>query len=111
MGPKADKTVAYELFNQLGGRVPGTVILPTGYGELLFGVAKGFRELKALGVSDVTSRILSAEPAVRAPLAHAMARNEAAAEVNGPPSLAAGIACTVSSYRAVVALRGSSGTL
>jgi threonine synthase len=46
---------------------------------------------------------------VRAPLAHAMARNVAAAEVSGPGSLAAGIACTVSSYRAAVALRTSNG--
>jgi threonine synthase len=108
-GPEGYKTLAYELFSQLGGRVPATVVLPTGYGELLFGVTKGFRELKMLGASQAIPRMLSAEPAVRAPLAHAMARNEAAAEVSGPPSLAAGIACTVSSYRAVAALRGSNG--
>jgi threonine synthase len=108
-GPEGYKTIAYEIFSQLGGRVPGTVVLPTGYGELLFGVAKGFRELKDMGVSDAVPQILSAEPAVRAPLARAMSRNEAAAEVIGPPSIAAGIACTVSSYRAVVALRGSRG--
>jgi threonine synthase len=108
-GPEGYKSIAYELFAQLGGRVPATVVLPTGYGELLFGVAKGFRELKQLGVSDLVPRIFSAEPAVRAPLAHAMARNQAAAEVSGPPSLAAGIACTVSSYRAAVALRDSNG--
>lgn len=108
-GPEGYKTIAYELFQQLGGRIPGTVALPTGYGETLFGVAKGFRELKLLGLSDSVPRMMSAEPAVRAPLARAMARNVAAAEVNGPPSLAAGIACTVSSYRAVVALRGSDG--
>jgi threonine synthase len=108
-GPEGYKTIAYELFNQLGGSVPGTVVLPTGYGELLFGVAKGFRELKSLGVSTSIPQMVSAEPAVRAPLAHAMARNEAAAEVSGPPSLAAGIACTVSSYRAAVALRSSQG--
>ncbi len=108
-GPEGYKTIAYEIFSQLGGRVPGTVVLPTGYGELLFGVSKGFRELKDLGVSDAFPQILSAEPAVRAPLARAMSRNEAAAEVTGPPSLAAGIACTVSSYRAVVALRESRG--
>ena len=108
-GPEGYKTIAYELFAQLGGKVPGTVVLPTGYGELLFGVAKGFRELKQLGVTDQVPRILSAEPGVRGPLAHAMAHNQAAAEVSGPGSLAAGIACTVSSYRAAVALRMSSG--
>jgi threonine synthase len=108
-GPEGYKTIAYEIFSQLGGRVPGTVVLPTGYGELLFGVAKGFRELKSLGISDGVPQILSAEPAVRAPLSCAISRNEAAAEVIGPPSIAAGIACTVSSYRAVVALRSSGG--
>jgi threonine synthase len=108
-GPEGYKTIAYEIFLQLGRRVPGTVVLPTGYGELLFGVAKGFRELKNLGVSDAVPRMFSAEPALRAPLAHAMSRNEAAAEVSGPPSIAAGIACTVSSYRGAVALRGSNG--
>jgi threonine synthase len=108
-GPEGYKTIAYEIFSQLGGCAPGTVVLPTGYGELLFGVAKGFRELKNLGVSDAIPQLVSAEPAVRAPLARAMSRNVAASEVTGPPSLAAGIACTVSSYRAVVALRETRG--
>jgi threonine synthase len=108
-GPEGYKTMAYEVFAQLGGRVPGTAVLPTGYGELLFGVTKGFRELLRFGLSSKMPRILSAEPAVRAPLAYAMAHNEAAAEVSGPTSLAAGIACTVSSYRGAVALRDSGG--
>ncbi len=107
-GPEGYKTIAYELFIQLG-QVPGTVVLPTGYGELLFGVAKGFRELKELGFSTKMPQILSAEPAVRGPLAYAIAHNQAAAEVSGPSSLAAGIACTVSSYRGAVALRGGGG--
>jgi threonine synthase len=85
------------------------VVLPTGYGELLFGVAKGFRELKDFGVADKMPCILSSEPAVRAPLAYAMAHNQAAAEVSGPRSLAAGIATTVSSYRGAVALRSGRG--
>jgi threonine synthase len=108
-GPEGYKTIAYELFAQLGGKVPATVVLPTGYGELLFGVAKGFRELKEFGAADKMPCILSAEPAVRAPLAYAMAHNQAAAEVNGPRSLAAGIATTVSSYRGAVALRSGRG--
>jgi threonine synthase len=108
-GPEGYKTIAYEILSQLGGRVPGTVVLPTGYGELLFGISKGFRELKDLGVAQSIPQIFSAEPAVRAPLARAMSRNEAAAEVSGPSSIAAGIACTVSSYRAVVGLRTTGG--
>jgi threonine synthase len=108
-GPEGYKTIAYELFNQLDGRVPGTVVLPTGYGELLFGVTKGFLELKRAGLANTVPKILSAEPGVRAPLARAMASNLPAAEVSGPSSLAAGIACTVSSYRAAAALRHANG--
>ncbi len=108
-GPEGYKTIAYEIYAQLGHETPGTVVLPTGYGELLFGVAKGFRELKELAVTTNVPRMLSAEPAVRGPLAHAMAHNQAAAEVTGPASLAAGIACTVSSYRGLVALRETAG--
>ena len=108
-GPEGYKTLAYELFAQLGCKVPGTVVVPTGYGELLFGVAKGFRELKSLGITTKMPRIVSAEPAVRGPLAHSMAHNLAAAEVSGPGSLAAGISCTVSSYRGAVALRETAG--
>jgi threonine synthase len=104
-GPEGYKTIAYELFSQMNGCAPATVVLPTGYGELLFGVTKGFAELKRFGLIDRLPRILSAEPAGRAPLSRAMRSNLAAAEVQGPASLAAGIACTVSSYRGVVALR------
>jgi threonine synthase len=108
-GPEGYKTIAYEIFAQLGGVTPGTVVLPTGYGELLYGVAKGFRELVTLGLAPRTPRIVSAEPAVRAPLAKAMANNQPAQEVSGAPSLAVGIACTVSSYRAVLGLRDTGG--
>lgn len=108
-GPEGYKTIAYEVFSQMNGTVPATVVLPTGYGELLFGVTKGFFELKRFGLIDRVPRILSAEPVGRAPLAHAIRSNAAAAEVQGPPSLAAGIACTISSYRAANAIRLASG--
>ncbi len=108
-GPEGYKTIAYELFSQFEGRPIGTVVLPTGYGELLFGVSKGFTELKRFGLINEVPRVISAEPGVRAPLARAMASNLPAAEVSGPASLAAGIACTVSSYRAALALRATRG--
>ena len=109
-GPEGYKTVAYEIFAQLDGQLPGTVVVPTGYGELLYGLAKGFRELVRFGLAKQVPRIHSAEPASRGPLARAVSRNVAAVEVSGAASLAAGIACTVNSYRGVVALRDSGGT-
>ncbi|MEA2839960.1 MAG: threonine synthase [Methylobacteriaceae bacterium] len=107
-GPEGYKTIAYEIFLQCDRTMPGTVVVPTGYGELLYGLAKGFNEIVRFGLAGHVPRIVSAEPALRGPLAQAMQRNAAAVEVDGPPSLAAGISCTVSSYRGVKALRDSS---
>jgi threonine synthase len=109
-GTEGYKTIAYEIFAQLGGTMPGTVVAPTGYGELLYGVAKGFRELLRFGLGARMPRICSAEPALRGPLAQALRRNAAAVEVSGPPSRAAGIAVTVNGYRCVVAVRDSGGS-
>jgi threonine synthase len=103
-GPEGYKTIAYELFAALGERLPATVVVPTGYGELLYGLAKGFRELIRARLAPRLPRLLSAEPAVRGPLAEARRRNVAAAEVSGPDSLAAGIACTVGGFRGLAAL-------
>ncbi len=109
-GPEGYKTIAYEIFAQLGRRIPGTVVVPTGYGELLYGVAKGFREIARFGLAEKVPRLYSAEPAARGPLAQAMRRNAAAVEVAGPASLAAGIAVTVGGFRGVLAVRDSGGS-
>jgi threonine synthase len=39
-------TVAYEIFEQLGNRMPGAVIVPAGQGGLLLGLARGFEALR-----------------------------------------------------------------
>ena len=103
-GPEGYKTIAYEIFAALGETLPATVVVPTGYGELLYGLAKGFRELVRFKLAASAPRIISAEPGVRAPLAAARQRNVAAAETPGPDSLAAGIACTVGGFRGLAAL-------
>lgn len=41
------KTVAYEIFEQLGGESPGRVVVPAGNGSLVQGVWLGFSELAA----------------------------------------------------------------
>jgi threonine synthase len=44
-GPEGYKTIAYELYRQLGDRLPAAVFIPTAYAELLYGVWLGFKEL------------------------------------------------------------------
>ena len=47
LGRRANKTIAYELYQRLGGRVPAAVFVPTAYAELLYGVWLGFRTCSA----------------------------------------------------------------
>lgn len=44
------KTVAYELYQQLGFRVPDRIFVPTGDGVILAGVYRGFEDLFLLGI-------------------------------------------------------------
>ncbi|BAS26768.1 threonine synthase [Limnochorda pilosa] len=108
-GPEGYKSIAYELFLQLGRRPPAAVFVPTGYGELLFGVWKGFAELQRLGLSPTVPRMFACEPAARAPLFQALAQGRPVAAVPARPTRAVSIATTVSGYRALLAVQESGG--
>jgi threonine synthase len=43
------KTMAYELYEQLGGELPDVIVYPTGGGTGLVGMWKAFGEMRALG--------------------------------------------------------------
>ncbi|MFC5831278.1 threonine synthase [Nonomuraea insulae] len=107
-GPEGYKTIAYELFLQLG-EVPAAVFTPTGYAELLYGVWKGFVELRLLGLADRMPRMFSCETAAGGPHARALATGVPAAIVELGPTDAYGIAGTVGGHRGVVAVRDSGG--
>jgi len=46
-------TIAYELYEQMGG-APGTVIAPVGHGGLLLGIVRGFAALQRAGLIERT---------------------------------------------------------
>ncbi|MET7637177.1 pyridoxal-phosphate dependent enzyme [Streptomyces sp. NPDC005438] len=106
-GPEGYKSIAYEIHQDLG--VPAALFVPTGYAELLYGVWKGFTELRLLGVTDRVPRLFSCEPAAGAPLARALRAGQPAVEVSPGPTDAYGIASPVGGYRGVVAVRDSGG--
>ncbi|MGW4796803.1 threonine synthase [Nonomuraea sp. NPDC004297] len=107
-GPEGYKTIAYELFLQLG-EVPAAVFVPTGYAELLYGVWKGFTELLLLGLAERTPRMFCCETAAGGPHAKALATGAPAAIVELGPTDAYGVAGTVGGHRGVVAVRDSGG--
>lgn len=49
---EGQKTLAFELFDQLGGRVPDCVVVPVGNAGNISAIWKGFRELEASGLLD-----------------------------------------------------------
>jgi len=64
------KTMAYELFEQLGGRLPDVIFYPTGGGTGLIGMWKAFFEMRALGwiAPGPLPRLVSVQAAGCAPV-------------------------------------------
>lgn len=66
---EGDKTVAYEIFEELGGRAPDWVLVPVGAGPLLSAIHKGFEELGVIG--EAGPRMVAVQAAGCAPIARA----------------------------------------
>lgn len=109
-GAEGYKTIAYELFLQLGRRAPAAILVPVGFAELIFGIYKGFTELQHVGLIDRLPRMIACEPAAGAPLKQAIAEDKPVAFVETRATGAYAIAVPVNSYRGVVAVRNSGGT-
>lgn len=87
------KTAAFEIWEQLGRRVPDWVITPVGNGTMLLGLYNGFRHLLAAGVTDRLPRIVGVQTANCAPLAAAWdGDRRALPEVTRQSTIADGIA-------------------
>jgi threonine synthase len=67
------KLLAYEIWEDLGFRVPDAVLLPAGAGSLVLGCSIGFDELRRSGAVDRVPRLLVAQPEHCSPLARAFA--------------------------------------
>lgn len=69
------KTVAFEIWEQLGYRSPDVVIVPTGDGVTLSGIVKGFRELRACGAVSSIPRVIGVQAETCQPLKRAWENN------------------------------------
>jgi threonine synthase len=87
------KTYVFELWEQLGGRLPATLVLPVGNGTLVLGCHLGARELLDQGLIDRLPAIIAVQADACAPLARAMSAGRAQpAEISTGPTIAEGIA-------------------
>ncbi|HEY9290439.1 MAG TPA: threonine synthase [Microlunatus sp.] len=80
------KTYGYELWEDLGGRLPEVIVLPVGNGTLVLGVALAIAELLDHGLIDQCPRLVAVQAEAVSPLARA--RREGLASV--PPGYAHG---------------------
>lgn len=108
-GHEGYKTIAYELHAQLGRSVPDVVAVPTAYAEGLFGIWKGFAELRQLGRAAREPCMVACEPA-GGPLSTALRSGGGPiARVPRRPTVARGIGGTTNAYIGVAALTSSDG--
>ncbi|MUW14568.1 pyridoxal-phosphate dependent enzyme [Halorubrum sp. CBA1125] len=106
------KTLAFELVADLG-EVPDVVVVPTGTGEVVAGVHKGFRELARIDAIGAVPKVVAAQAAGCAPIAAAIERDLDAPEPWSTPDTICGeleIADPAGGAVAVEAVRESGGT-
>ncbi len=85
------KTLAYELWEDLGFRAPDNVIVPCGAGSNVLGCEIGFSELLRAGEIDAMPRLFAAQPANCAPIAASFLAGESVSpEIS--PTIAEGTA-------------------
>ncbi len=103
------KTVAYEIAEQRGWQVPDWCVLPVCYGDALFGLWKGFEEMRRWGWTEAVPRLAAAE--VSGSLAAAMASTAPMppAMLRNAGSVAVSIDAPRSTVQAVCALRRTQG--
>ncbi|HTZ38469.1 MAG TPA: pyridoxal-phosphate dependent enzyme [Stellaceae bacterium] len=102
------KTLAYELWEQLGFAVPDNIVVPTGYGSNILGLDRGFGELMRRGEIDRMPRLFAVQAANCAAFAAAW---DGGADFTARPTIADGIATVkpVRTAEVLDALRRSGG--
>jgi threonine synthase len=107
-GVDAYKTIAFEIWEDLGRAVPEAVVFPVCYGDGLWGATKGFEELERLGWSDGVPRMGAAE--VFGCLTSALETDaDDVAPVPSESSIAISIATGLSTHQGLTALRRGHG--
>ncbi|MDD4599904.1 Threonine synthase [bioreactor metagenome] len=109
--PEGCKTVAYEIWEQLGWGVPDNIVVPFGGGSAMLGMYKGFRELVSVGEIPHMPRIFVIQAHSCNPLYSLFVGKEESAQC--VPGLAEGISIAkpIKKVEAIAAVRQTGGTV
>ncbi|HUC10851.1 MAG TPA: threonine synthase [Stellaceae bacterium] len=106
------QTLAFELWEQLGFRLPDNILVPTGYGSNILGLERGFAALERTGEIVGRPRLFAVQAANCAAFAAAWAAGaDGFVPFSASPTIADGIATTrpVRAVQVLRALRRSGG--
>lgn len=108
---EGQKSIAYELADQLGWRVPDIIISPIGNGTLLYSIFKGFRELIKVGLTDKIPSMYGVQAKGCNPVVRAFERGKEVEPILKPNTIATAINCgnPIDGDKALFAIRATNG--
>ncbi len=110
---EGQKTIAFEIAEQLGWRAPERLVLPVGNAGNITAIYKGFKEFKRLGIIDSVPKMMGIQAEGASPIARAIRNNAAEITPESKPETVATairIGNPVNAIKALTAIRESGGT-
>lgn len=111
---EGQKTLAYEVYNQLENNIPDTVILPVGNAGNISAIWKGFVDLQRLGIIEKIPRMIGIQAENASPIAKAFKQNKKKIQtIDQPETIATAIriGSPVSWKKALSAVYDSKGLM
>lgn len=99
-------TVAFEIFEEIGGGERDVLLVPTSRGDLIWGLYQGFSQLKAIGLIAALPRLFAVEPFPR--IRRVLDGEEITGSFPGTTSLVSIGGSTVT-WQAIEAIRATGG--
>jgi len=106
-GVQGYKTIAYEIFEDLGDDLPEYILVPVSRGDLLWGIYEGFKELLEFNCISACPKLVCVEPFMR--LSKVLEGEDYRNDFQGDSSLTSSIGGTTVTYQALKAVSESWG--
>lgn len=108
-GIEGYKSLAYELAEAFDWSPPDWIVLPICYGDALFGIARGFEELRTAGITTSSPRLVAAEIYGSLSAAFHSSTDNVPLMEKKYDTAASSISAQQSTYQALSALRKTNG--
>ncbi len=96
-GVEGDKTIAYEIYEQLG-RCPDTICIPVGAGPIVVGVYRGFRDICSVFQEEKMPKIIAVQAEGCAPIVRALQNSRPVRSERNPKTIAGAISDPLHGY-------------